>query len=321
MMFIIFCSYLSTMLKFAIILIVSIVLFSSCSESKERPRAMVNVDCSESLLNIDRCFSQAENQLSFPIWFSDSIIRMMNIKSISRTYNVATDSNEVTKTMVREYEFGESGYMFMVAIRDFYEGMMISKHVFHYNTEPDEYGYSVISEKDLLDYPDNYVVHKKDTYTSKYLAYKDEQLGSYLFFLLNEDSWGSLSVDSILGPTPQDRVVYGEPGKVRKAFCVENTVKESEVNEYMYSKKGCLYASVSDDYPLLKKRSYKFGSAGYCVGYVDSLFTGDHFLSKILTEIEFKDNVLPVLVKHKHLSHDDKVVLIETEHFNYTFND
>jgi hypothetical protein len=50
------------------------------------------------------------------------------------------------------------------------------------------------------------------------------------------------------------------------------------------------------------------------VGYVDSLFTGDHFLSKILTEIEYKDNVLPVLVKHKHLSHDDKAVLIETEH-------
>lgn len=270
---------------------------------------------------MQNCFSDQENFLSFPLWFNDSILEAEKIRSVTRKFFIIPDStSEVALKMARIYEFNKFHELSALSITEYYENQVISEQILEYCSPKDSYGYACVKAKSEGYFPEYYIIHEKYNYSKKFLAYRNASSGNFLFYLLNEKNWGVLSVDTILQASENDLVSYGTPKHPKRIFQVQNTVNEFNVSEYNY------FPSVNEpeeiifnSYPFRKKRSFIYESNGKCMGFVDSTFSSEHYLSRIVSEMSYKNKVLPESVVYTHFSKDNKVVMRQFEKFSYTF--
>jgi len=154
------------------------------------------------------------------------------------------------------------------------------------------------------------------------MAYVNIENGNYLFFLPNEKHWGALSVDSILGPTGEDLVVYGTPEKPTKRYHVVNRVNESDVKTIEYGKKTNNPTEIKfEREPFDYKRTIEYNKKGDCTGFVDSTFSMDRYLMRKHSEFTFANNQLPTSVTHTSAQTNDNEKNFQIETFDYTYYD
>ena len=317
-----FLSLLS-MRKNQLILSFSILFLLSCSNISKDKSKSKNQKYQALVFDMKKMFTENENDVAFPLWFNQELIKEKKIKSITRKmYASSKDStleNQVPKE-IRVYNFDTSAQIRTVNIEQFYEYMNLGSVEFKYLNEQDPFGYSMpsvnqLTENDLLEQFD---IFTKVEYSDKFLVYKSESTGDYKFHMLFKENWGALSLDSILSPTNKDLVVLGSPTKPVKSFYMENTVNQAKKTTLNYSKKGQFLAFEKEDYPFKIKRTLDYDENGLCMGFIDSTFNDNSFLFKKTTVFEFEKE-LPSRLVHFRLSNPDGESYREIETFEYTY--
>ena len=308
-------------------LILSVLFLLSCAEDKSTPFLKKKEKHSPFVFNLQHYFSDNEFNVSFPIWFNDSLIKLNHIESITRSiYLSGNDAEEefTSPKEVKTYFFNEEGELLSIQVQQFYENIEVANVAFDYLSPKDENGFSTVERRRDKKNPedefhDHYVIYEKEDYTENFLVYTNEQTGNYLFYLLKRKNWGAVSVDSILQPTPDDIITLGTTFYPKKTYQVENTVNEFNVVKYTYDKTNRFIKEVLyNDYPFRKKRTILYNQYGVCNGYVDSTFTDDKFLKRRESKFEF-DKKLPVTLKHLNHSLDTLTGFSQLEKFEYSY--
>lgn len=280
------------------ILSVLLVILISCNGIRKKQRHEKTRPVKTFVFNMEHMFTDTEQNVSFPIWFNDSVIKNNKIKRIVRNIYPIGDPDEFTSPKeTRLYDFSEQGALLSVSIKKFYDNMTVEDVTFIYSGVKDEMGYSVVEivngEHQIEDEGD-YAIHLKEEYLEKFLVYSNENTGNYLFYMLNKMNWGALSIDSILQPTPTDLIVLGSTFKPKKMYRVHNTVSESNVVDLSYSKDGNVIESISfEKYPFYYKRHINYDDKGYCTGFIDSTFSSDQYLTRTNNTFQMNEKHLP----------------------------
>ncbi len=297
-----------------------------------------------SLINLTTLLSDDENDVSFPTWFNDSIIKAHGIKKITRkSFHRNGDGNEklagISSTVpreIREYFFDKNGNLVQLNVHNYYDDREIGSVLFTYSSLKDHYGFAkvqrnVFVSKTATPFMDNdepldpevreldFRMHEKRKDYNKCLVYQDMETGDYLFFIPKKKYWGTMSVDSILRPNPRDVVVWGTPKRPTKKYQVSNKVNEKNVRLFTYQKNNRKMISnwIKKDYPFEYKRDFIFGKKGYCTGYIDSTFSEDLYVTRIISEIQYNKKKEPIRVIHRKENPSNETEFFSLETFEY----
>ena len=299
-----------------------------------------------SLINLNTLLSEDENDVSFPTWFNDSIIKSHGITKIIRKSfqrnsmendEIAGLSSTVPRE-IREYYFDEKGNLIQLNVHNYYDDREIGSVLFSYSGVKDRYGFSTVKRnvfvsKTTKPFAENdepldpevreldFRMHEKRKDYNKCLVYQDMETGDYLFFIPQKKYWGTLSVDSILAPNPKDVVIWGTPKHPTKKYQVSNKVYEKNVRLFNYQKGNykTIQNWVKKDYPFDQKRDFLYTKKGFCNGYVDSTFSEDVYVTRVITEIQYNKKHEPIRVIHRKENPTNKAEFFSLETFEYEF--
>ncbi|MFT5779614.1 MAG: hypothetical protein ACI837_002573 [Crocinitomicaceae bacterium] len=279
-------------------------LLLGCSEEKKFGFKKSKTLHQPFLVNLQHYFSEVEDEVSFPLWFDDSLLKKNKIKTITRKiYALNQDTADVNLPRIQKtYQFTEDGTLLHYEIIEYYERTKVHHVTFSYTGVKDKHGYAVVKfddENHLLDDDTEYPIYEIEQYASNFLVYQNQTNGNFLFYMTDEKHWGPLSVDSVLHPTPDDFIVLGTPGRPEKRYQVENRVNENNVKEIVYVKRADDVEEIRfENDPFNYKRTIQYDKKGVCTGFVDSTFSIDHFLMKRNSNFELNANHLPFRVVH-----------------------
>lgn len=323
------------MIRFTYFAAITFVFMTSCSDESKFNGVKQKSSVESGILNMHILFTDAERNVSFPIWFKDSILTKEKISKITRKIYLLDEEDaflngKLDNTMpreTREYWINPNGSIGKFKLTYFYDDQEIGTVSFVYDDNKDIYGYAKVSRVadslsslesngDDLNYYHN--VHQKLKYSDKYLAYQNMHTGDKLFYMLQKKYWGPLSVDSIMQPNPKDIVILGDPRNPEKQYRVRNKVNEMDVIKYKYNSKTNMIESITRfEYPFEIKRSFLNNKEGWCTGYIDSTFSDNIYLTRTKSEILFNKKKLPVSVSHKKENQQKKNGRITIEIFTY----
>lgn len=281
-----------------------------------------NVPC---LFNLNRTFTPDEINLSFPLWFNDSIIRSRKIHTLTRTLYATSDdadTSELVKREVKQYTFDKDGKVVGLYVEYYYDHTLVGSMSFTMEKQ-DEHGFAIVlprkgtytrGDEEILE---QYRIYSKEKYARKFLVYEELRDGDYLFFMLREANWGPLSVDSILHPERQDMIVLGTPSTPHKRYKVENRVNERDVILYDYQ--GHTLKGISfDKYPFHYERSLTYNEKGVCTGFVDSTFSNQRFLTRKQAKFSSRNGLIDEIV-HRNDTEMAGSGYSQIERLEYTF--
>lgn len=312
-----------------------IYLLTACSGGSNGMNKTEEARFQSSLIDMNTFETDAEKFISFPIWFNDSIIKACHIHKITRDYFSfdPADTLEMKELYLevprerREYWFSEKGGLKELKISYFYDDQEIGAAHYVYLSEKDKHGFAKVMIKSdtnvVIDWDEKDMefpvrTHQLIKESKKYIAYKDDQTGAFLFFMLNKKFWGPLSVDSILKPSHRDLVVLGSSYHPSKKYQVQNKVNERNVTKFVYYKKSKKIASIiREEYPFTIKRSILFDKNGRCTGFIDSTFTDNEFLTRTVSDIKMDKQKLPVKIVRKKLNQLNETGRIVIERIKY----
>jgi hypothetical protein len=299
-------------------------LFSSCAEEKEQLSHKKKENYQPFLFNFQHYFSDAEYNVSFPVWFNDSLIKENKIHKLTRSIYMSSKDPEIesgSPKEVKTYEFNEEGQLLSVEIEHFYENVKVGSILFNYTSEKDEMGFAIVEKHENSELNDSgydsYNLYEKEKYADKFLVYTNESSGDYLFCMLNKKNWGALSVDSILKPNPSDIIVLGSPLIPIKKYRVKDMVKEDQVVEFTYDKPMDHVQTISfDKYPFHYNRSIVYDKGGNCLGFIDSTFSDNVYLTRRESNFIIEKK-LPRILIHESKSDKSKESYYQIEKFEY----
>lgn len=296
-----------------------------------------------SLVNLSTLLTEDENDVSFPIWFNDSIIRKNKIKKITRkSFPHAIDdqgnSSQISSTVpreIREYYFNEKGSLIQLNVHNYYDDREIGSVLFSYSSFKDFFGYAHVEkntfvsktakpfqDEESLDPQErelDFRIHVKRKNYNKCLVYQDLETGDYLFFIPRKKFWGVMSVDSILSPNPKDIITLGTPKYPYKKYQVSNKVNEKNVRLYNYQKKHkkVIKNWVKKEYPFVYKRDFLYNKKGLCIGYIDSTLNEEIYVTRNISEIQYNKKQMPVRIIHRKENTSDETEFYSLEIFDY----
>lgn len=307
------------------ILLTTTLFFSSCGEKRKTQNTKRTFQVSL----IHPLFFQEElsSNLNFPFWFNDSIISANKIMQITLTSMKGVPSDSLSpdseiafpkKTVV--YTFNRIGQVIHIQITNYSEGIIIANQNYQINA-PNTFNYSKILLKDnAYGVEKNVILYLPYKQTNDYLAYASDDDESMLHFILNPKYQKPLSVDSIAHPLPNDWVILGTPNQPKKRYHVYNKVKEAQVSIYTYYSDNFPSIVTNQEYPFFRKRFYNYSNNGTFIGFTDSTFIDETFVTAVQTSISYNKN-LPTKIIHNK-AHKDGVRSFETyESIDYTFYD
>ncbi|MDG1331639.1 MAG: hypothetical protein P8P74_04870 [Crocinitomicaceae bacterium] len=303
------------------------ILLLACSEEKRRLFRQGKKISNDFVLEMQHFFSESEDNMSFPVWFDDSLIKQNNVKSIHRkVFNLNGKVDDFASLKAeKRYSFDEKGRITSVQISEYYEGQMISDVTFSYSGVKDIYGFQKVkmektnvSDIELT----GYQLYETEQTASNFMAYVNVENGDYLFFLPNKKHWGALSVDSILSPTSEDLVVYGTPRTPSKRYHVVNRVNEFNVRTVEYANKTTNPTEIQfEREPFDYKRTIEYNKKGACTGFIDSTFSMDNYIMRRQSKFTFENNQLPIRVTHMSAPSNENEKNVQIETFDYTYYD
>lgn len=296
-----------------------------------------------SFLNLNTLLTEDENDVSFPIWFNDSIIRAHHIKKITRkSFPRSTDNegrtSQISSTVpreIREYYFDSKGNLIQLNVHNYYDDREIGSVLFTYSGIKDFFGYTHVEKntfvsktakpfenEESLD-PEvrelDFRIHLKRKNYNKCLVYQDMETGDYLFYIPRKKFWGVMSVDSMLAPNPKDNIVLGTPKWPHKKYQVSNKVNEIHVKLFSYQKKHkkVLKNWLKKEYPFDHKRDFLYSKEGICIGYIDSTFSDDIFVTRNISEIQYNKKNQPKRIIHRKENTSNEAEFYSLELFEY----
>lgn len=322
------CYYLNRMNKKLrlFFLIFGVLLSVSCSSEKRQLKRKNRQQSHSSLIRISHYFSELEDEVSFPVWFDDSLVQKNKIKRLIRkVYSLNQDSSQLDfPKSIQTYDFDISGAVKKYSISQFYENVEVSSFSFTYPKTADQYGFApVISTMtEEMRSRSRFKIFTKEDYSPNFLVYENELDGTFLMCMLNPELYGPLSVDSILKPTSFDYVVLGSPREFQKKYQVENMVNERNVTELFTERKSDNLNKIHfEKSPFFYRRSVQYDKSGVCQGFIDSTFSIDRFISARTSTWKLDEAEKPVKMIHKTNAPKNELQNTQIETFEYEYYD
>ena len=255
--------------------IFSLLFLLGCSSDKNKlSNSKKAIVVSEPLLNLHLMYSEAEQNISFPIWFNDSIIKARGIQKIKRSLvdeNKANSTENLGNIPKRnhEYNFGKNGELKQLLVSNYYDNKIIStiKVVFSKHAST---GFAFTSVNDELDYDHKefpFLQMKEVKSGNNCSIYKDIHSDDRLFIVKNEKHWKPLTIDTLCKPNASDIIILGEYRRPTKKYKVKNIVEETDVRTYS-SNSGRLEHIEWKDNPFEIKRSFVYLKYGQIKGFI-----------------------------------------------------
>jgi hypothetical protein len=306
-------------------------LFLACQSSQQKTPTSVIPKNKAQWINPLFFNDNFDSELSFPLWFNDSLIRVNHIVKITKRIfpriigdSLAVNSpNEAMPREKREYYFDSTGNVSDLVIYYYYDDREIARAHFMYEGAIDPNGFCRVTPgafKYLSDNGEenefnielrnerkyNTILHQFWYRKPKFSCYSDKETGEKTFVLPNPFYWGTLSVDSILRPGINDWIICGTPKKPYKRYKVKNKVEQKEMHVYSYWKTGVLQERIIQEYPFENKRSYIYNTSNQWISYIDSTFSERKFITRVENKFQFDATGKPILVRHQKETSDDK---------------
>ncbi len=230
------------------------------------------------------------SQLNFPFWFNDSLIRLHNIREITRTtygsYEVEPGDTTSIETLPKTeiiYRFSPQGKLLEITRIYYAEGLEIARNNYLIGEQPVNRYYAAedtpFNTAPSMDYVRMTRVGKK----KNVLQFDDTDNDIRYHFFADKQFWGALSVDSIADPEPQDWIIHGTPERPVKRYQVHNTVTEKNVTHYQYLNENYPKMITWSDYPFTQKRYFRYDRRGEFSGFIDSTFIDQSFVTRNVT--------------------------------------
>jgi hypothetical protein len=298
-------------------------LVSSCQEQRKRAQVKDKQESGKPFIfRMNQFFSSAENEVNFPLWFEDSIVAGNKIATIIRsTFLVTGDSEEETDLReVRSYFFNRKGKLDSMTIVYFFDDHMIGDIRFHWEADCDPMGYrkllNTVRRNELID--DAFILYEPLESGVNSFCYQSGT--SKKCFIPRRDFWGPFSVDTILRPNPEDQIILGKAKIPFKKYNVSNKVHERNVQLYTYFDDGRAVRTITrSEYPFEIKRSVIFDKEWRCMGYVDSTFSEEVFLTATRARITTNKSGLPVKLKKIKGGNKAAFSVVSREEYEYIF--
>lgn len=273
--------------------------------------------------------TESEKYLSFPVLFDRRVIQTNGISEIIRRYYI-TDTTEMSsgKILREERRYGfMNGNIMSLELFNYYDDRQVGRMKVVYENKGEMNGFKeanivrdsgAVTNREFLE--SGFQVHQLIQSRRRYTSYREKTSGTMLFFMRNKAYWGPLSVDSILHPSPHDRVILGSPIFPWKNYQVENKIKEKNAAKYVYHPYlKRIRRIVVEDFPFTTKRTFFYDNEGYCSGYSDSTFSSKKFLMRTDTYIKLNSRKLPVKITQKKETAFRKLGVTSIERFKYVY--
>ena len=318
-------------------LIFTLLLFSflySCQNQKEKQSHETRHPSREGVLNFSLLFGEHEKEVSFPIWFNDSVLAARKIQQIERNLfpRISEETESSVQLPLKEkiiYGFDKKGKV-KTLIHDFYVDLhSATRYKFVYSGHKSEKGFAKVKVQKKNSYSDNYtpIAYAKNRFstykikkeTDQYTVYQSQDDIKRIIVIEDTNLWNVLTVDRLFKPKLNDQIVLGQMQYPLKIYSVENKIKESNVFNYTYQDES-LRSIEHLHYPFLQKRNFTYDQEGHCLQFTDSNFV-DNTLLYITRHTILRDSTgLPLTILHEKKNILGGISYQNKETFTYQFS-
>lgn len=246
---------------------------------------------------------------------------------ITRKIISLNDAADTLDDEVREehnYHFNKKGIMTKWIVRSYYDNICFEAVTLTFDDiKRTASGFCPLKKVEYEHYNGGanttaFAEHKLVEGNEYFEIYEQKDHTKELMFMKDSAYWGSISIDTMLHPDPEDVIVLGSPLLPHRKFQVENTVKHFNVVEYEYAEGGVLKSMHEENYPFITKRNIWYGESGDCEGFVDSIFIDEKYLSRKEYRFRRDSTELPIEL-NRWITEGDTMIKIEQETFTYEF--
>ncbi|MFT7344299.1 MAG: hypothetical protein ACI9XP_000882 [Lentimonas sp.] len=307
-------------------------LFVSCKSDLKKSTENKKHYSRASLLNLSALNNDFENEISFPIWFNDSLVKANYIQGIERKIYprlpLGADRKNLPLKEKLDYSFDNNG-MITSLVHNFYVDLHSAssyKMIYSKNRQFNDFSKVKVQQKSYLenDYGTTNILkpgfhtYKVSKTNSQYSIYSSMDEKSRIIIIEDTILWNVLALDRLFKPKKTDRIVFGTLSQPIKTYSVENKINESNIYLYKYVDGGLTHVEHLN-YPFLQKRNFNYDSTGHCTSYIDSNFVDNNLL--FLTRHSFERDSLgfPINVFHERINILGGISYSYQESFEYQF--
>lgn len=321
----------------------SVFLFLGCTENKgTAPQKEVTAPTKvDGAINWAFFNTDGLENISFPIWFNDTVILNSGIEKIHFSVNEfepTEDSifQDTIPSSIYEVSYSKNGVN-LFYVKKFAEEIKIEEQWFRYRKSIDSLGYSLASVTNDVIYEENDFLPIFSTLQNaqQYKRLKFQEIDSSIIqyintlnaekekhiFITDSTHWNVHYIDQNFENPEKNTFYYGLPNKYHESFKVKNLVEKEQLASYKYFDNGCLYQQSTFSNGFEKRRTYLYDKAGRIESYVDSLIVEPNdFIESVISKINYVDG-LPVRIASYKAQDSLHTVPLKEIIFDYTFSE
>lgn len=293
-------------------------IFLGCKgEKANEPRERVETPpINISVINWAFFTTEGLQNISFPIWFNDSIVAKRNIQKISFSINElepledSTFQDTIPSTLY-EVSFSK-GKLNTVYIKEFSEEIEIEEQWFRYRHKKDSLGYSLPDVINNVIYEENDFLpifstlqnaqqyqrlefFERDSTTIQYVNTLSPNKGKHVY-IKDSSNWNVHFIDQKFEHPEKNTYYYGVPSKHLESFRIKNLVEKDKISSNNYFENDCIYQHSTYSNEFENKRTFLYDENGRVTGFIDSLIAEPNdFIERVVSKIKYKDD-LPILI-------------------------
>lgn len=301
------------------------ILLLACSSNESNPNnRSTSRKLEPGIFNLAVMFGDAERNVSFPIWFNDSIISARRIQTVIRTIYLdfeseLQDDESFLPQKKYEYHFNKDGRMTEMVVSSYYDNKLVGSVKTRFSKFDARTGYAITSINDELDFDHKdfpFLQFLATNNSKKCQTFKEKTSNQRLFIVSDKAHWKPVVIDTLCSPSDNDYIIHGTYKIPYKKYRVKNIVEERDVKIYSYENDVLVGISWSEA-PFDFRRTISFDAQGICVGFVDSTFSMGGFVATNKTKFDLKEK-LPITVT-KNVVQEKTEKLVSKEMYEYTY--
>ncbi|MBW7868340.1 MAG: hypothetical protein H3C31_08475 [Brumimicrobium sp.] len=325
------------------IIVLGIYIISSlgCQENHKKKKIKeITPPVTEQLIDWGSFNENNLNNISFPIWFSPTLVDSLKIQDIEVSFSNFNQTDtllSVVDTLPYQkikFAFDKSGFIEKISISELNMGKVIATHHFLYHKKVDEDGYSIPEVNSKIEYknkkrnPVSYLSTLEDLQQyrrlvlenrdSTYIAYLDGNRDIYHYFITDSSKWNVTFIDKVLQPEADDIIYFGCPKNFISSFSIQNLVERVMFLEQSYYSNDLIKSQRFYTDGFYTKKDFNYNEDGLITGFTDSLYANDNtFIHAEQADIIY-NQLLPKSLSYYSEDDGSSKRLIKVLHFNYS---
>ena len=279
--------------------------------------------------------------ISFPIWFNDSIIKEKNIKRIHVSINELEPQDDSTFHDTIPSKFYDIGFsnerLNIIYVKEFSQEIAIEEQWFKYRHNKDSLGYSLpdITNNVIYDENDFLPIFSTLQNAQHYIRLKLLEVDSSTVqyentlsnnkekhvFIKDSSNWNVHFIDQKFEHPEKIVFYFGLPKKHVESFRIKNLVEKNQISSNKYFENGCIYQHSTFNNGFENRKTFLYDKTGRVNGFVDSLIVEPNdFIERIVSKINYIDDLPVGISSYKSRDSMYKTPIKEIR-LDYTFNE